>query len=501
MDDVQVIDVKEIMGQIREKIQKRQQGLFHSDPASALSDGPVAADLACLQSSYNISHIHFTSHRKGLGWLVVLAKQVLRKLLTPILERQVAYNAANTRIAYHLCKQVAGVLQQQVAGVLQQQAATSQALQEIVVEQVEELYRVVRDMVVEQIEGLGQQQATAFQSLREAVVEQVEGLGQQQNTAVGALRQALFNSLEHSVNQVRDSVTETLQAQQEQCSRTERTLADADVRIVELERIGLRLKTNLGMQERRLTMFLEEARKRLPDPLSQEQLQIMTEEERHALDALYVSFEDQFRGSREDIKERLRVYLPTLKQAQLGTDEMPVLDVGCGRGEWLELLKEQNLRAQGVDVNRILVEECQRQGLEVIEGDVIVYLRTLPDASLGAVTGFHIIEHLPFEVLVKLMDETVRVLKPGGVAIFETPNPENVLVGSYTFYLDPTHRNPLPSAVVKFMAEARGLCRVEVMPLHALEAYKMEEADLEITKRFNEYFYGPQDYAVVGWKA
>jgi 2-polyprenyl-3-methyl-5-hydroxy-6-metoxy-1,4-benzoquinol methylase len=467
--------------------------LFHSDPANALSDGQVAADLACLQSSYNISHIHFTSHRKGLGWLIVLAKQVLRKLLTPILERQLAYNAANARIANHLCKQVVGVLQQQ--------AATSQALQEVVVEQVEELYRVVRDMVVEQIEGLGQQQAMAFQTLREAVVEQIEGLGQQQNTAAEALRKALFNSLEHSVTQVRDSVTETLQAQQEQCSRTERTLADADARIVELERIGLRLKTNLGMQERRLTMFLEEARKRLPDPLSQEQLQIMAEEERHDLEALYVSFEDQFRGSREDIKERLRVYLPTLKQAQLGTDEMPVLDVGCGRGEWLELLKEQNLRAQGVDVNRILVGECQRQDLEVIERDVIVYLRTLPDASLGAVTGFHIIEHLPFEVLVKLMDETVRVLKPGGVAIFETPNPENVLVGSYTFYLDPTHRNPLPSAVVKFMAEARGLCRVEVMPLHALEAYRVEEAGLEITKRFNEYFYGPQDYAVVGWKA
>jgi 2-polyprenyl-3-methyl-5-hydroxy-6-metoxy-1,4-benzoquinol methylase len=493
MEDVQPIDVKEIMEQIREKIRKRQQGLFHSDPANALSDGPVAADLACLQSSYNISHIHFTSHRKGLGWLIVLAKQVLRKLLTPILERQLAYNAANTRIAYHLCKQVAGVLQQQ--------AATSQALQEIMVEQIEELYRMVRGMVVEQIEGLGQQQTMAFQTLQEAVVEQIEGLGQQQDTAVGALRKALFNSLEHSVNQVRDIVTETLQAQQEQCSRMERTLADADVRIGELERIGLRLKTNLGMQERRLTMFLEEARKRLPDPLSQEQLQIMAEEERHALDALYVSFEDQFRGSREDIKERLRVYLPTLKQAQLGTDEMPVLDVGCGRGEWLELLKEQNLRAQGVDVNRILVEECQRQGLEVIERDVIVYLRTLPDASLGAVTGFHIIEHLPFEVLVKLMDETVRVLKPGGVAIFETPNPENVLVGSYTFYLDPTHRNPLPSAAVKFMAEARGLCRVEVMPLHSLEAYRMEEAGLEITKRFNEYFYGPQDYAVVGWKA
>ena len=493
MDDVQQIDIKEVMEQIQEKIRKRQQEFSHSDPASALSDGPIAADLASLQSSYDIYHIHFTSHRKGLGRLVVLAKQALRKLLTPILERQLAYNTANTRIASHLCKQVVGVLQQQ--------ATTSQALQEIVAEQVEGLYQVVLRMGVEQIEGLGQQQAAAFQTLREAVVEQIEGLGQQQAAAVGMLQKALFNSLEHRVNEIRNSVTETLQAQQEKFSHIERTLANMDARILELERIGLRLKTNLSMQERRLTIFLEEARKRLPDPLNHEQLQVMAEEERHALDTLYVSFEDQFRGSREDIKDRLRIYLSILKEAELGTDEMPVLDVGCGRGEWLELLKEQNLRAQGVDVNRVFVGECQQQGLEVIERDVIVYLRTLPSSSLGVVTGFHIIEHLPFEVLIKLMDETVRVLKPGGAAIFETPNPENVLVGSYTFYLDPTHRNPLPSAVVKFLAEARGLCRVEVMNLHPLEAYRVEEAGLEITKRFNEYFYGPQDYAVVGWKA
>jgi SAM-dependent methyltransferase len=104
-------------------------------------------------------------------------------------------------------------------------------------------------------------------------------------------------------------------------------------------------------------------------------------------------------------------------------------------------------------------------------------------------------------VLVKLLDETVRVLKPGGVAIFETPNPENVLVGSHNFYLDPTHRNPLPSATVKFIAEARGLCRIEIMNLHPYpESYRVEDAGLNIAKRFNEYFYGPQDYAVVGWK-
>jgi len=89
--------------------------------------------------------------------------------------------------------------------------------------------------VVEQIEGLGQQQAAAFQTLREAVVEQIEGLGQQQAAAVGMLQKALFNSLEHRVNEIRNSVTETLQAQQEKFSHIERTLANMDARILELK--------------------------------------------------------------------------------------------------------------------------------------------------------------------------------------------------------------------------------------------------------------------------
>jgi 2-polyprenyl-3-methyl-5-hydroxy-6-metoxy-1,4-benzoquinol methylase len=511
MEDPQQINVQEMVDEFRETIQKRQQKLRDAGHDGTVSDGPVAFDLASLHNNYDIYNIHFTSHRTGVGWLVVLAKRLLRKLLTPILARQLTYNAANTRIATHIWRQAA------------EQATTLQALQEVVAEEIEGLYQTVRRMVVEPIEALGQQQTAAVQTLRDAMTgqiealeqqqtaavqtlggamtEQIEVLGQQQAATVGALQSALSNSLAHRVKEVRDSVAQTLQAQEEQFSRTERSLVDACARITELEKIGLKLKTNLSMQERRLTMLLEEARKRLPEPLDKEQLGIMAEEERRALDALYVALEDQFRGSRDEIKERLRIYLPILKEANLGSKKMPVLDVGCGRGEWLELLKEQNLQAQGVDVNRVLAENCREQGLDVIERDVIVYLRSLPDASLGAVTGFHIIEHLPFEVVVNLIDEIVRVLKPGGVAILETPNPENVLVGSHTFYLDPTHRNPLPSAMVKFIAEARGLCRVEVMNLHSLDAYRVEDAGLEMTKRFNEYFYGPQDYAVVGRKA
>jgi SAM-dependent methyltransferase len=493
MDDAQQINIQEMVDQIRARIRQRQRKFADADPSGTRSDSPVSSDLALLQSNYDIYNIHFTSHRRGLGRFVVLAKRLLRRLLTPILERQLAYNTANNRIAHHLCRQITEALQEQ--------AAISQALQEVVVEEIAGLYQTVRRMVVEPVEVLGRQQSEAVQALRNAITEQIEALGHQQTAAVGALQSTLSNSLALRVKEIRESVAQTLQAQQEQFSGTERSLADACAQIAELERISLKLKTSLNMQERRLTMLLEEARKRLPDPLDGEQLSIMAEEERHVLDALYVSLEDQFRGSREEIKERLRVYLPILKDAKLGTNEMPMLDVGCGRGEWLELVKEESLKAEGVDLNRIFVENCRRQGLEVIERDVIVHLRTLPDASLGAVTGFHIIEHLPFEVVVKLIDEVVRVLKPGGVVILETPNPENVLVGSYTFYMDPTHRNPLPSAVVKLIVEARGLCRVEVMNLHSLDTYRIKEAGLEMNKRFNEYFYGPRDYAVIAWKA
>jgi SAM-dependent methyltransferase len=266
--------------------------------------------------------------------------------------------------------------------------------------------------------------------------------------------------------------------------------AERDTRIVQQ-------KAQLIRQERRITMLLEEARKRLPEPFTEEALQVMRAEADHSLDALYVSFEDQFRGTREDIKARCRVYLPLLKEAGLGTDERPILDLGCGRGEWLEVLQEEGLQARGLDLNAVLVEECREHGLEVVEGDLIAYLCTLPDASVGMVTGFHIIEHLPFDVLIALLDQTVRVLQPGGLAIFETPNPQNVLVGSCNFYIDPTHRHPLHSQMMQFLAEARGFCNVEILYLHPSEISPLRETT-EVAKRFNEYFYGPMDYAIVG---
>jgi O-antigen chain-terminating methyltransferase len=118
------------------------------------------------------------------------------------------------------------------------------------------------------------------------------------------------------------------------------------------------------------------------------------------------------------------------------------------------------------------------------------------------VTGFHIVEHLPFEVIIHLFDESLRVLKPGGIIIFETPNPQNVLTGSCNFYFDPTHRNPIPSPTLKFIAENRGFCQVKTLPLHPYpDTYKIKGDGSQLEDRFNRYFYGEQDYAVIGFKS
>ncbi|MFS8084507.1 MAG: methyltransferase domain-containing protein, partial [Acidobacteriota bacterium] len=270
---------------------------------------------------------------------------------------------------------------------------------------------------------------------------------------------------------------------------------------LEIQRQILDHKRNILDQQRRLALLLEEARKRLPEPISIGQIENMVAEEDHLLDAFYVSFEDRFRGTREDIKQRVAVYLPIVKEAKAGTKRAPILDIGCGRGEWLQLLQENKFVAGGVDLNRVMVSQCQELGLDVAEADGIAYLRRLKANSLGAVTGIHIIEHIPFKRLIALFDEALRVLKPGGVAIFETPNPENLIVGACNFYYDPTHLNPLPPEPMRFVMEARGFGRIEVVRLHPQpESAMLTEGTAQVQQVVNELMFGPQDYAVVAYK-
>lgn len=187
----------------------------------------------------------------------------------------------------------------------------------------------------------------------------------------------------------------------------------------------------------------------------------------------YRAFEDRYRGSRELIKQRQAVYLPFVLPLRTSGEPPPrALDLGCGRGEWLELLGENGFDASGVDLDEGMLAACRERGLSVEMADALERLASLPDNSLSVISAFHVVEHLPFEVLQTLVAQCERVLRPGGLLIMETPNPENLVVGTNHFYLDPSHLKPIPHQLLAFLVEYHGFARNTVVrvneaPLHS----------------------------------
>lgn len=188
-------------------------------------------------------------------------------------------------------------------------------------------------------------------------------------------------------------------------------------------------------------------------------------EQAKRLDSLYADFEGQFRGDMDLVRTRVEPYLELVRGAGAGTQDAPVVDLGSGRGEWLELLRDNGLVGRGLDLNGVFLQACRDRGLDVTEADAIAGLREMADGSAGAVTSMHLVEHLPFESVVSLIDEAHRVLRSDGLLLLETPNPENLKVGSHWFYMDPTHRNPLPPQMLRWLVEARGFYDVQIVRL------------------------------------
>jgi O-antigen chain-terminating methyltransferase len=222
----------------------------------------------------------------------------------------------------------------------------------------------------------------------------------------------------------------------------------------------------------------------------------------HANDAFYVAFENRFRGTRSEIKERMRVYIPFVTSRRHSEKTAAILDLGCGRGEWLELLhKLHYTKAEGVDSNSAMIEQCRERKLRVTERDAVSYLRQLKKASLSLVTAFHLIEHLPFSDLMKLIAETHRVIKKGGLVILETPNPRNILVGASDFYRDLTHRNPVHPDTLAFALESVGFlppaCYFLEDSAHRRTAVPCQNFQFDDLK---DYITVPRDYAVIARK-
>ncbi len=210
----------------------------------------------------------------------------------------------------------------------------------------------------------------------------------------------------------------------------------------------------------------------------------------------YYRFEEKNRGSRDLIKERLKVYLPFILKCKEAHKDCLALDIGCGRGEWLELMADNGVRAKGIDLDDGMLGPCRERGFDVEKADALEALRKMPDDSLSIVSGFHIAEHLPFDILLQVVHEAKRVLKPAGLLILETPNPENLCVGACNFYIDSTHNHPLPPPLLSFLPEYEGFFRVKILRLQ-------EDKSLAQAKNlslFNAIAGASPDYSIVAQK-
>lgn len=217
-------------------------------------------------------------------------------------------------------------------------------------------------------------------------------------------------------------------------------------------------------------------------------------------DQFYHRLENAYRGSRADITNRLQVYLPDVQSAVQRSGGKPVMDLGCGRGEWLEVLRDGRLEAFGIDTNPVQIAEAKELGLDVRLNDAVTALSEAEDHSLSVITAHHLIEHLPFDTVAWITREALRVLAPGGLLLFETPDTRNVLVGATTFHTDPTHLKPMPEQVMSVLLETAGFDPVEVRHINAHARFDEFLAKPDMNDELAFLLFGPQDLTVLGTK-
>lgn len=453
------LDVDQLMQRVRERVIAREQASTAraGTAGGAQAPSPVRGDVATLHAGYDIQRIaEFSSHRTILGPFILGTKRLLRRLLKPVLERQVAYNAANTRVISHLVERV-----------------------EVVVRQQERLRARI-----EEVQGLDQfaprlsEQGQALTTL-EARLHEEKAAREALETLVRAERAARQTIEAHRLEDLR-AAREVWRMLGDRLARTER----------KLRRVLLHLT---GAVEGVMCPGPVLSSPSLPDPGVLEP----------AFD--YAGFEDRFRGDEKEIKDRQRKYLAVFE------GQRDVIDIGCGRGEFLELCREAGVGARGVELDLDMVLLCRDKGLDVVQGDAFSYLAALPEESLGGVFAAQVIEHLQPSATIELVKLCHRKLRVGGRAVFETPNPGCLGIFARGFYVDLTHIRPIHADALKFVFESVGFddvsiefsapmeasARVPSLPADGVEAIREFNRGIE---QLNELIFGFQDYAVVGTK-
>jgi O-antigen chain-terminating methyltransferase len=211
------------------------------------------------------------------------------------------------------------------------------------------------------------------------------------------------------------------------------------------------------------------------------------------IDIDWLRFAENFRGSEERIREHQKMYA-----ARFSGAEGDILDLGCGRGEFLEVAREAGLRARGIDQSQECVAICRSKGLSADHADLFEHLAALPDGALGGAYCSQVVEHIEPARLPDLVKLLAQKLHCGALAAIETPNPECLAIFATHFYLDPTHMRPVPAALLAFYLEEAGFGNVEVERLSP--AVETMPSLAELPSAVRDAFFGGLDYAIFARK-
>ena len=302
------------------------------------------------------------------------------------------------------------------------------------------------------------------------ISRQTEGVLQQVQEFADAVRQTfagLVDIVEYADTHVHADVTAQLDAVWERLAAFERGPVDSPAAVADLRR-------------RVEALEAAEAARRFDPPYTADE------------------FESAFRGSDEELKARYR------DVAERFAGRSPVLDLGCGRGEFLELLIELGVGASGVELDERLAADGRRRGLEVTHGDAVAHLAGLGDDSLGGITALQLVEHLTPAQVVELATVARTKLVDGGLLVVETVNPGSLYTFAHSFYLDPTHSTPVHPAYLEFVFKHAGWRHVEIewrSPPPAGDVLEVADGTDTVTAanvaRLNQLLFAPQDYALL----
>lgn len=458
------INVEEILQKIRENVRRRKVvGDLPHDPdsstASASDSGNTDTSGESFQRDLSIIHtlwdLHkynysISSHRPCIGKILVKGRQLVhgevRRYVDPMISRQTEFNASTVRILSHT-SQICTELSKRV-----------------------DKYQKETD-------------ARMAASRKESRIE------------VNRVVQAAIADLN------RDLKTKTDRKREGEKS---------DLLPIIEEKIDSRLSglfSQAGVDNHSRTRLAHLLEERLQNGLSPAGT---TSEPDSPAETNYFLFEERFRGSREDIKQRQLAFLPYFENSSR------VLDIGCGRGEFLELLRDHNRGGIGVDLDEDMISYCRTRQFEVIQSDAITYLETLEDESLDGIFIDQVVEHLEPDYLISMLALCYRKLKSGYYIVAETVNPLS-FSSFVNFYIDPTHKRPVHPLTLQFLVESAGFRDNEIQYFSAIpDEMKLQKIPVpekisetgQISLRvynsnielLNTVMWGPRDYAIIGRK-